>query len=185
MKIVQYPHPALRVKAEPIISLNKEIALQAARMLDLMHEQEGLGLAAPQVALAIRMIVMTFDPDRMPGEEAADVVAINPVIVETSGTADGREGCLSFPELFQKVRRPKTIRAQAYNLKGELFEMKCSDLAARLWLHEIDHLDGILFIDKMGPLGRLSSKKYLDDFIEEYHLAMQKGEIAKDLLPVL
>lgn len=185
MKIVQYPHPALRVKAEPVLSLNKQIELQAGRMLELMHEQEGLGLAAPQVALGIRMIVMTFDPERMPGEASGDVVAINPVIVETGGSADGREGCLSFPELFQKVRRPKTIRAQAYNLKGELFEMRCSDLAARLWLHEIDHLDGVLFIDKMGPLGRLSSKKYLDDFIEEYQIALQKGEIDKSLQPIL
>ena len=77
-----------------------------------------------------------------------------PVIVEQKGTIDDREGCLSFPGLFAKVRRAKSVKVQAYNLKGELYEMNAADLAARVWQHEIDHLDGVLFIDHISKLKR-------------------------------
>ena len=93
---------------------------------------------------------------------------------------DDREGCLSFPELYAKVRRSKKVRVQAYNLKGELYEMTCEDLAARVWQHEIDHLDGKLFIDKMGMVGRMNSRKYLKQFEQEYAEAQRKGEIPPD-----
>jgi peptide deformylase len=96
---------------------------------------------------------------------------------------DDREGCLSFPDLYAKVRRAKKVRVQAYNLKGELYEMTCEDLPARVWQHEIDHLDGTLFIDKMGMLGRLNSKKALQEFIDDFNKAREKGELPKDMEP--
>ena len=184
MQIVKYPHPALRHKAEPVTALGKDIELLVGGMLELMYRHEGLGLAAPQVAAPVRVLVMNFaaDPDRKDHE----FVAINPVIVEASKQiVDDREGCLSFPELYAKVRRARKVRVQAYNLKGELYEMTCEDLPARVWQHEIDHLDGTLFIDKMGMVGRLNSRKYLKQFEEEYAEAQRKGEIPPDLVPRL
>src|SRR5438309_1449682 len=126
--------------------------------------------------------VMNFAADA--AKKDHEFVAINPVIVETSKQiVDDREGCLSFPELYAKVRRSKKVRVQAYNLKGELYEMTCEDLPARVWQHEIDHLDGTLFIDKMGMVGRMQSKKMLKQFEEEYYEAQKKGEIPPELPP--
>jgi peptide deformylase len=184
MQIVKYPHPALRHMAEPVTALSKEIELLVGGMFELMYKAEGLGLAAPQVASNLRVLVMNFAAD--PAKKDHEFVAINPVIVEASKQIiDDREGCLSFPELYAKVRRSKKVRVQAYNLKGELYEMTCEDLPARVWQHEIDHLDGTLFIDKMGMVGRLNSRKYLKQFEEEYAEAQRKGEIPPDLLPKL
>ena len=180
MQIVKYPHPALRRKADPVTALSKDLELLVGGMLELMYKHEGLGLAAPQVASPVRVLVMNFAAD--PEKKDHEFVAINPVIVESSKTIiDDREGCLSFPELYAKVRRAKKVRVQAYNLKGELYEMTCEDLPARVWQHEIDHLDGTLFIDKMGMVGRLNSKKYLKQFEEEYAEAQRKGTIPMDL----
>src|SRR5262245_16866321 len=182
MQIVKYPHPALRHKAEPITTLSKEVELLAGGMLELMYKHEGLGLAAPQVAAPVRLLVMNFSADAAKKEH--EFVAINPVIVETSKTIiEDREGCLSFPDLYAKVRRARKVKVQAYNLKGELYEMSCEELPARVWQHEIDHLDGTLFIDKMGMIGRMQSKKALKQFEEEFYEAQKKGEIPPDLPP--
>ncbi len=181
MKIVQYPHPALRVKARPVTAIDADVQRAAGAMLELMYKHEGLGLAAPQVALDYQLLVMNFAGD--PEQKDQEFVAVNPVVVESKGTVNDREGCLSFPGLYQNVRRAKTVKVQAYNLKGELVEMVCSELPARLWQHEIDHLNGTLFIDKMGPLGRIGSRKDLDYFIDEFEKAKRKGELPPDLEP--
>lgn len=184
MQIVNYPHPALRHTAGPVTAITKEVNLLVGGMLELMYRHEGLGLAAPQVAAPVRVLVMNFSAD--PKQADHEFVAINPVIVETSKQIlDDREGCLSFPDLYAKVRRAKRVRVQAYNLKGELYEMTCEDLPARVWQHEIDHLDGTLFIDKMGLVGRMNSKKYLRQFEDEYREAQKKGDIPPDLAPKL
>ena len=181
MKIVKYPHPALRVQARPVTAIDKDVQLAAAAMLDLMYSHEGLGLAAPQVALDFQLLVMNFEGD--PERKDMEYVAINPVVVESKGTVNDREGCLSFPGLYQNVRRAKSVKVQAYNLKGELYEMACGELPARVWQHEIDHLHGVLFIDKMGPLGRMGSKKDLEKFIAEFEEAKKKGTLPPDLEP--
>lgn len=181
MKIVKYPHPALRTHARPVAAIDKDVQLAAAGMLDLMYKHEGLGLAATQVALDIQLLVMNFAGD--PEKKDQEFVAINPVIVESKGSLNDREGCLSFPGLYQNVRRAKSVKVQAYNLKGELYEMACSDLPARVWQHEIDHLKGELFIDKMGPVGKQASRKDLDKFIAEFESAKKKGELPADLEP--
>ena len=106
------------------------------------------------------------------------------MIVETSkAIIDDREGCLSFPSCTRRSGELKKVKVQAYNLKGELYEMIWEDLPARVWQHEIEHLDGTLFIDKMGMVGRMNSKKYLKQFEEEYYEAQKKGEIPPDLPP--
>lgn len=183
MKIVKYPHPALRAVARPVTAIDKDVHLAAGHMLDLMYSAKGLGLAAPQVTLGYQLIVMNFEGD--PERKDAECVAINPVVVESKGSVNDREGCLSFPGLYQNVRRAKSVKVQAYNLKGELFEMTCGDLPARVWQHEIDHLKGELFIDKMGPLGKLGSKRDIDKFLADFEKEKRKGELPADLAPKL
>ena len=174
MKIVNYPHPALRSKVKPVTGIDAELRLAAGRMLELMYRHEGLGLAAPQVALDAQVLVINFEAD--PAKRDLEVVALNPTIVESKGVVKDREGCLSFPGLYQDIRRAKTVRVQYYDLDGRLVEMVCGDLAARVWQHEIDHLNGVLFIDKMGPLARLTSRKDLDTFVAEFEEAQKKGQ---------
>ncbi len=183
MKIVKYPHPALRAPARDVTAIDKQIQMAAAAMLDLMYTNDGLGLAAPQIALPVRVLVMNFAGD--PEKKDQEFVAINPVIIESKGAIADREGCLSFPGLYQNVRRAKTVKVHAYNLKGEHYEMICHDLAARVWQHEIDHLDGVLFIDKMGSLGRHRSEKDLEKFITDFEIAKKKGDLPADLMPKL
>jgi len=177
-KIVKYPHPALRFPAKPVTTIDRELRLIAGRMLELMYDQKGLGLAAPQVSIPVHLIVMNFEGD--PTKKEHECIGINPVIVDRSGTQEGSEGCLSFPDLFQNVRRAKKITVRAFDLDGRAYEMKCSDLPARLWQHEIDHLFGELFIDKMTPVGRLGSKQMLKDLEKEFRGSQKRGEIPPD-----
>jgi len=178
LKIVHYPHPALRHKTRPLTGIDKKITTLAAAMLDLMYEHKGLGLAAPQVGVPFAMFVCNVAGD--PAVKDAEFVFLNPVIVERKGSMEGEEGCLSFPGLYRKVRRARSIVGQAYNLQGELVTMEASELASRLWQHETDHLDGILFIDKLGPVGQLASKGELAAFEQEYRKAQRKGELPSD-----
>jgi peptide deformylase len=146
MKIVVYPHPSLRHQARPVTSIDHKLHLHVRDMFELMYEARGLGLAATQVELPYRLLVMNLSSDpKQPEQEGA---YLNPVILEKKGTVEDEEGCLSLPGLYQKVRRAKTVKVQAYNLKGECLEIVASDLAARVWQHEIDHLDGILILDR-------------------------------------
>jgi peptide deformylase len=175
MKIVRYPHPSLRLVARPLAAIDETVRAQAQQMLDLMVEHKGLALAATQVELPFRMIVMNVQAEGIQRDEIG--VYFNPAIIERKGSVEGEEGCLSFPELFQKIRRAKTVRVQAYNLKGEIIDRVCNDLEARVWQHEIDHLDGILFIDKMGPIARLASRSSLRKFEHDFKKAQERGEI--------
>jgi peptide deformylase len=180
MKIVEYPHPSLRHPAKPLRSIDADVRATAAQMLELMYGAKGLGLAAPQVALPYQLLVMNFTGDA--NDKTQECVAVNPVLVEKKGgNDDGTEGCLSFPGLYQKVRRARTVVVRAYDLEGKLFEMQAHELPARLWQHEIDHLSGILYIDKFWPLGKLSARGMLRDLEEKYRKAQEKGDIPPDM----
>ncbi|HLJ92224.1 MAG TPA: peptide deformylase [Gemmataceae bacterium] len=176
MKIVYYPHPALRRVARPLTSIDRQIERTIAEMIDLMIEGKGLGLAGPQVALPYQIFVMNLEPEQRDMAKAF----INPVIMERKGSVEGEEGCLSFPGLFGKVRRAKTIRYQAYDVKGQLQEGTVSDLEARVWQHEVDHLRGELFIDKMGPIAKMASRGEVKRFEREFRRAQERGEIPPD-----
>ncbi len=185
LKIVKYPHPALRFKSSLLQAIDKDVRLMAGRMLELMYGSHGLGLAANQVAWPFQLFVMnaTANPEQADQQR----VLINPVILDRKGTIEGDEGCLSFPELYQKVRRAKTVRVQAYDLEGKLIEIVTSELpqeiaelSSRVLQHEIDHLKGELFIDKMGPLGKLAARGKLREFEREFRRAQEKGEYPSD-----
>jgi peptide deformylase len=179
MKIVHFPHPALRHKARPITTIDKQLHLHIGAMMEAMYEAKGLGLAAPQVALPCQLLVMNITGD--PKQPEREEVFVNPQIVERKGFIEDEEGCLSFPGLYQKIRRSKAIKVRAYNLKGELVEKVVTDLEARAWQHEIDHLNGVLFIDMMGPIARLASRSTVKGFEREFRRMQEKGEIPPDV----
>lgn len=179
MKIVQYPHPALRCQAKQLTSIDKQVRLQIGEMFDLMYEAKGLGLAATQVALPFQFLVMNISGDA--NQKDKEQVFINPTLVERKGIMEGEEGCLSFPGLFQKVRRAKTVKIKAYNLEGQEVEVVASDLASRAWQHEIDHLNGVLFIDKLGVIGKMAARGALKELEEEFKKMQQRGELPPDI----
>ncbi len=179
MKIVHYPHPALRHAAKPVACIDKQLQISIGHMKELMYDAKGLGLAAPQVALPYQLLVMNVTGD--PKQPEREEVYLNPRIVERKGTVEDEEGCLSFPGLYQKIRRSKSIKIQAYDLKGQLVEKVVNDLEARAWQHEIDHLNGVLFIDMMGPIAKLTSRSAIKNFEREFRKAQEKGEIPPEV----
>ena len=178
MKIVQYPHPALRHETRPLTSIDNEVRKHAAEMLELMYSAHGVGLATNQVVLPYQMFVMNQTAD--PQQREHERVFINPVVVERKGSIEGEEGCLSFPKLFQKVRRAKMVRVQAFNLQGEPVDEMFEDMPSRVCQHEIDHLHGELFIDKMGAIAKLACRSTLRQFEREFRKGQQRGEIPSD-----
>jgi peptide deformylase len=151
LNIVYFGDPKLEKVSEPITEVTPEIKKLARDMFETMYYTNGVGLSAPQVGINKRMLVV----DVSGGEDRTkQLVMINPVVVETSGTQTGREGCLSFPSLFATVTRPNFARIRGLNLEGKEVEVEGTELLARALLHEIDHLDGILFIQRMKKADR-------------------------------
>ncbi|MCS6978411.1 MAG: peptide deformylase [Gemmatales bacterium] len=178
MKIVKYPHPALRHPAKPVSLIDAALRKIVAEMFQLMYEHHGLGLAAPQVALPYQVFVMnpTGDPEQREHEQ----VFINPELSDPKGLVEAEEGCLSFPDLYQKVRRAKEVRVQAYDAQGRLIDRVVTDLEARIVQHETDHLHGKLFIDYFSPGAKLSSRAILEAFEKEHRRAQERGELPSD-----
>lgn len=157
LRIVHYPDPILRKKAEAIPEVTQNVREVAYRMLDLMHEAPGVGLAAPQVGLGWRMFVA--NPT---GEERDNLAYVNPRLIDPGEDVEPYdEGCLSLPNVQVKVIRPTEITIEATDLDGNLFRDTTDGLLARIWQHECDHLDGVLIIDKMNQIDRLANKKAL------------------------
>ncbi|MHC4968210.1 MAG: peptide deformylase [Planctomycetota bacterium] len=158
LQILHYPAAVLRAVAEPIDTIDETVAAVAARMLDLMHEADGAGLAAPQVGLSQRLFV-TKAADRRPG-----LVYINPRLSELDPEIAVREeGCLSLPAITAEVRRPASATMTALDLEGREFTLRDDGLLARVWQHEVDHLNGVLIIDKMTPMDRITNRRPLKD----------------------
>jgi len=178
-KIVHYPHPALRHKSKPVTTIDKELNIHIGEMIELMYKAKGLGLAAPQVALPFQLLVMNITGD--PNQPDKEEVFINPRIVERKGFMEDEEGCLSFPGLYQNIRRAQTIKVQAYDLKGRLIEKTVKDIESRAWQHEIDHLNGVLFIDMMGPVAKFAARSSVKQFEKAFRNAQERGEIPPDV----
>lgn len=181
LKIVNYPHPALRHPAVPVTIIDKEIRRIADAMVEAMHEKHGAGLAAPQVAVPYQLFIMRPDPEN---DEQVEVV-LNPVILEKSSqTEEAEEGCLSFPKLYRKVRRPKQVKVKGIDLEGKEFEKSLLELPARIFQHEFDHLHGKLFIDYFGVVAKLASRQELAAFEKDFKREQEKKGIPsnKELL---
>ncbi len=178
MRIIKYPHPTLRHKSKPLRRVDAELKKIIQEMLDLMCADKGIGLAANQVDLPYRLFVVNLQAD--PAAKDQQYVFINPVITRRSGTAEDEEGCLSFPEIYVPVRRSEKITVGAYNLAGEEVSYELSGLFARAVQHEADHLDGVLFIDRLGPSSRLAVKQQLADLETEFAADRRRGQIGDD-----
>jgi len=178
VRIVKYPHPALRHKSKPLCRVDAELKKIVGEMLDLMYQGKGIGLAANQVDLPYRMFVMNLQSD--PAAADQQHVFISPVITRRSGTTEGEEGCLSFPEIFAPVRRSEKIVLSAYNLDGEELRYELTGLFARAVQHEYDHLDGVLFIDRLSEASRLSVKEALSELEVEFQSERRRGLIPED-----
>ena len=159
LSVVFYPAPVLRQIAAPLAEVSDHVRAVALRMIDLMYEARGVGLAAPQVGLPWRMFVA--NPTHEPGE---DRVFINPVLREPAAvTAPHDEGCLSLPQVTVEVTRPTGVTIDALDLEGQPFTLTSDDFPARVWQHEFDHLNGVLILDKMTRLDRMANKRAIQE----------------------
>ena len=158
LQIITYPDPVLLSVGKPVGAADFEngLADTVERMFETMYEAGGVGLAAPQVGISKRFFVM----DTRDEEGNRDPrVFINPEVIHVEGEQIGEEGCLSFPGLFQEIRREMRVIVRAQDIEGVEFEADLTKLAARCVLHETDHCDGIVFIDRMTPLKRQFAKR--------------------------
>lgn len=149
--IVLYGNPVLREIAKPVVEITAEVKELVAQMKATLKEYNGLGLAAPQVGESLRLFIVDLSAVDITAEVT---VFINPEIIETSGSAEFEEGCLSFPGIFQRLTRPERVKVKALNEHGQEFIMEAEGLTARAILHEYDHLDGTLFIDHFSSINR-------------------------------
>jgi len=167
LEIVTYPHPTLRRVSKPLRRVDAELRKNIREMFDLMYAAKGIGLAANQVDLPLRLFIvnLTAKPD-----EGEELVFINPVIsLPRGGGEEAEEGCLSLPGLYGNVTRPKQVRVNAYSLSGNEIVADATGLFARCVQHELDHLDGVLFPDRMSASARADIQEDLGIFETEFN----------------
>lgn len=178
MQIVRYPHPALRHKSKNLRRVDDELRRMVAQMFERMYAARGIGLAANQVALPYRMFVINLTAD--PNKADQEHVFLNPVLRRPRGSEEAEEGCLSLPELYAPVTRPQRIEINAYDLAGREITLDLDGLFARAVQHEIDHLDGVLFIDHLKPEDRAEAEPAIRKFEDDFNQARARGDIPAD-----
>ena len=151
LEIRKYPDPVLKKIAQPVEVFDEDLAKLVRDMFVAMHASNGVGLAAPQVGVLKKVAIVEY--------EDKSYVLINPKIIDRKGTQEGEEGCLSFPGIYANVLRPLWVKIEAQNEKGELQTIEGEGYTARAFLHEMDHLNGKLFVDYLSSLKRNAIKK--------------------------
>lgn len=157
LTVLHFPDPRLRKKARPVAAVNAEIEQLSRDMLDTMYAENGIGLAATQVNVQQRVIVMDLSAER-----DRPVILVNPEVIQKTGTEEMEEGCLSVPGYSDLVQRAEKIAYRYLNLDGELIEDEADGLRAVCIQHEIDHLNGILFIDYLSPMKKRRIRKKIE-----------------------
>jgi peptide deformylase len=173
LRIIHWPDPRLKKVSRPVEVFDESLRALAARMLELMREARGIGLAAPQVGLDLRVFVM--NPT---GDLKDDRIYANPVLSDLEGQEEAEEGCLSIPDLHVNIVRATSARLTAQDQYGSPIEEQASDLVARIWQHETDHLDGTLLLDRMGPVAKLTNRRLLKDLEEKYAAATKRSALS-------
>ncbi|MCL4108558.1 UNVERIFIED_CONTAM: hypothetical protein GTU68_022860 [Idotea baltica] len=178
LKIVYHPHPSLTWKSKDVVKIDAQLQDWVAQMFDLMYEANGIGLAANQVALPYRLFVInpTGDSEQKDQEQAF----INPQIIKGKGSCDADEGCLSMPEVFGPVTRFERITVEAFDVDGTEFGMDLTGLAARVVQHENDHLDGVMFTDRVQPSTLDELSPLLDDLTRQLRDQQSDGRQPTD-----
>jgi peptide deformylase len=163
LKVRRYGDPMLRRKAVAVETVTAEVRRLVDDMIDTMYDEVGIGLAAPQVGMSLRLLVVGDEEGR--GAQAL----VNPAITAQGGTVTAEEGCLSLPGIFAQVTRSEWVTLEAQDLDGRPITMTARGLRARVFQHEIDHLDGVLFIDRLEPMVRDRIKRRIkkDGFSED------------------
>ncbi len=177
LRIINYPHPTLRHRSKPLKRVDADVRRMVREMFDAMYEAKGIGLAANQVDLPYRLFIANLKSDPKEGEER---VFINPVLSNKRGLDEAEEGCLSLPGLYAPVKRPERVVINAYTLEGEEINEELDGLLARLVQHETDHLDGVLFIDRLSSTAEITIKEPLQEFELNFASRRKVGEIPDD-----
>ena len=178
MQIVPHPHPALRFRSVPVVRIDDNLRKIVREMFELMYAAEGIGLAANQVGLPYRLFILNLTAD--PEESDQEHVFINPEITQRKGNQEAEEGCLSLPKLYHQVRRADEVTVEAYDIDGTGFEVTVQDLASRAVQHELDHLDGVLFIDRLTDAGKREVAPKVLDFETAFRQGQASGAIPSD-----
>jgi peptide deformylase len=169
-EVLQFPDPRLRERSVPVEEVTDAIRELAQDMIEVMYDEPGIGLAAPQVGAAIRLVVMDTGWNEEGGERNP-IVMVNPEILTREGSITWTEGCLSVPDFQAEVERAAKVRVRYFDLDGKQIEEEAEELRAVCFQHEVDHLDGVLFIDRISRLKRSlyvkKRKKALRDQEEE------------------
>lgn len=163
LKIIDYPDPVLQRRCARVEQFDEHLARVAERMLELMRAGNGVGLAAPQVGLNMRMFVCNVTPDATENR-----VYVNPQFLDLQGSEVGDEGCLSLPGVTVAMRRAESAVMEAFGLDGRRVEVEASGLLARVWQHESDHLDGTLIIDHMSEADAIANRRALRQLRASY-----------------
>jgi peptide deformylase len=177
LELVEYPHPALRRVSRPILRIDEELRDAVRQMFEIMYAEQGVGLAANQVALPYRLFIVNTEGRPDTGEE---LVFINPQLSRPRGTAVQEEGCLSLPGVRMPVPRPERIRLKAYTLAGETIDTDLDGFLARVVQHEYDHIEGRLFIDRLSEASAIEADRALSGFREIFAGKQSRGELPAD-----
>jgi peptide deformylase len=178
LEIIHYPHPTLRHVSKNLKRVDGELRDLVAQMFELMYKHEGVGLAANQVDLPYRLFVT--NPSADPKNKEDERVFINPVLSAGKGQAEAEEGCLSIPGVLGPVVRKEKVTIEAYDLAGEAFCGELEGLFARIVQHEVDHLDGKLFIDRLAPGKMTELRDLLEEFEIDFRSKRDCGEIPSE-----
>jgi peptide deformylase len=178
LEIVPHPHPALRWKSKEITKIDAELCDLIEQMFELMYSAKGVGLAANQVALPYRLFVI--NPTGKREEKDQEFVFINPQITRRNGSDDDEEGCLSLPEIYGPVTRATRIVVDAFDLNGEQFEMELEDFPARVVQHEYDHIEGIMFTDRVASVAMAKLQPLVTDLELQFRNRQKEGTIPTD-----
>ncbi|XZE17907.1 peptide deformylase [Pirellulaceae bacterium SH449] len=178
LQLVSFPHPVLRHKSKPIVRVDAELHDLVNQMFEIMYDFRGVGLAANQVALPIRLFVANPSGDRK--EKEQEMVFINPVVNKPKGTVEAEEGCLSLPGINANIIRSKSLEVNAYDLQGNEIAGVVDGFLARIIQHELDHLDGVLFIDRLTEEGQRPLQDDLSKLSRRFDEGRSEGSIPSD-----
>jgi peptide deformylase len=166
LEVRVYPDPVLRRGGKPVTSFDSELRATAARMMTAMYDEVGVGLAAPQVGIEQKLLVL--NPTGSKQDRDQELALINPKITRKKGREFDEEGCLSFPGIQADVERWIEITVTYQDLDGKEQTLKATDLLARIIQHELDHLEGVLFVDRLSAADKLRVRSKLDELEERY-----------------
>lgn len=163
LKLIRYPDPRLKKRSQPVEQFDEGLKALAARMLELMREHRGVGLAAPQVGINLRLFVMNHS-----GQPEDDRIYVNPELFDPAEEEEDEEGCLSLPGITAQVLRSGFLRLKAQDVEGNPVEAAETGFIARIWQHETDHLNGVLITDRMGPVAKMAARRQLKELEQEF-----------------